>query len=381
MALGILIRSLLPARISNLSNFSTIACQSVSRDHIYNSCKNPVLVNYIQSRGAARKGKRIQRAREARLRANARRLKEAQTPKAKKEFKKSVKVDKDQFRFLSARQLDLTLPNPPEDNVYFVDRYRHKRFSFDEIIEFHRQVVHPDSLNQPDTLVTAIVELNLKMKIKRKKYIENIDSTLCYPHLFQYDLRPRKIVALCKSEADQLAAKDAGAVIAGAQDVAILLKTKQLTQRDFDHIVCHTDYLAEFASIKGMKGAGYFPSKQRGNFGDNIVDLVKYFKNGIDYSLKKNPLEPEFGFIECHFGRLNMSNAQLLENLIALFQSINRFKPLNLADDKQFFERVMIKTRARDEMFLLRFWELYEEYQDPDVIREQLEEEKKIANA
>lgn len=332
------------------------------------------LVNYVQTRGAARKGKRIQRAREARLRANARRLQEAQNPKQKKDQKRGVKVDKTQLRFLNERQLDATLPDPPSDDVFFVEKFRKKRFAFEEIIEFHRQAVHPQILNKPDALVSATIELNLKMKIKKKKYIEHIDSTVCYPHPFQYEIRPRRIVALCKSEEDQEKARQAGAASAGGLDIVALLKSNQLTQRDFNHIVCHNDFLVDFASVKGMKGAPYFPTKQRGNFGDDIVHLVNYFMNGVDYSLKKTPDEPGFGFIDCYFGKLDMTDDQLRENLITLFKHVSRFKPLNLADGKQFFQRVHISTPASEETFLLKFWELTEEYQDPDIIVEEDED-------
>lgn len=332
-------------------------------------------INFIQNRGAARKGKRIQRAREARARATKRKLAEAQNPKAKKQHKRSVNIDRSQLRIITERDLDESLPEAPEDDVFFHEKFRKKRYSFDEIIEFHRQTAHPEVMNVPDSLVTATIELNLKMKIKKKKYIEKIESTLCYPNVFQYAVRPRKIIALCKDKALQQAARDAGAMQAGDVDIAHLLKTNQLTHRDFDHIVCHTDYIEEFTSVKGMRAQPFFPNPGRGNIGDNIVELVRTFKDGIDYSLKKKPEEPGYGFIECHFGKLNMTNEQLRDNIICLFSSINRFKPLNLADGKQFFQRVSITTPHSREMFYLKFWELVDDYQDPDILKNQDEEE------
>lgn len=337
--------------------------------------------NFIQNRGAARRGKRIERARLARINAAKRRLLEAKTPKKKHQIN-SLKIDKDQLRFQTERQLDTTLPNPPEDDVYFFNKFRKKKYSLDEIIEFHRQTAHPDVYNQPDALISATIELNLKMKIKRKRYIERIESTLRYPHIYEYQVRSRKIIALCKQESDQDAARAAGAVIVGSADVAALLKTNQLTQRDFDHIVCHNDYLDDFSAVKGMKAQSYFPSKQRGNHGDDIVELVKYFKEGVDYRLKRTTEEPEIGYIDCHFGRLNMTNEQLQENLIALFNSINRFKPLNLMPGKQFFERVLITSAASQEVFLLRFWDLIDDYVDPgELVIDEDEDEKKKAQA
>lgn len=392
MVLNLLVRSALQSATNRVCLLSRAAivprplgCGTDLRDdHIYPS---PVgfadsLINFVQARGAARKGKRIERNRQNKLRAAMRRQNEKDNPKSGKK-KRRVKIDQTQYRFNTVRQYDTTKPEPPRDDVYFVDRFRPRRFSLDEILEFHRQAVHPDIFNEPDALVSATLELNLKMKIKKKKYIEKIESTLCYPHLFKHSIKPRKIVALCQKPEDQEAAKEAGAVMAGAMDIALQLKSKQLTERDFDHLVCHTGFLTEFAAVKTMKTQPYFPNKARGNFGENMKELVKFFKDGIDYNLIKLPDEPEYGFVECYFGRLNMTNDQLKENLLEFFRSVNRFKPLNLADNKQFFQRVTISTPATDEIFLLKFWELIDEYQDPDALIaiEEEQAEKKAAGA
>lgn len=387
MVLNLLVKSVLQATTSRttlLSARSTLIPRPMNvtfdlrDDHEYQPKPyTGSMINYIQTRGAARKGKRIARARKNREMASIRRLQEKQNPKTKKNRTAQVKIDKELFRFLSVREGDESKPDPPKDDVYFVEKFRQKKFTFEEILEFHRQAVHPDIFNQPDALVTATVELNLKMMIKKKRYIERIESTLCYPHLFQYAVKPRKIVALCPKSEDQEAAREAGAVIAGGMEVAQQLKLKQLTERDFDHLVCQTSFLTDFAAIKTMKAQPYFPTKARGNFGENMAELVKYFKDGIDYSLKKNPEQPEYGFIECYFGRLDMSNEHLKQNLVELFKSINRFKPLNLADGKQFFQRVTLTTPATNEVFLLKFWELIDEYQDPDQPKEENEEQQK----
>lgn len=334
------------------------------------------LFNYLQNRGAARKGKRIARNLANRKRAAERRRDGYYKKKDQKFREKGVKLDKAQYQFLDASNQDSTLPEIPDDNVYFVDKFRRKKFSFDGAIEFHKQVVHPDVMNQPEALVTATLEINLKMTLKKRRYIQKIDSTVSYPHVFKYQLRPRKIVALTKDLDEQEKARNEGASLAGAADITDLLKKGLLTERDFDHLVCKTDYLAEFAEVKGMKSKPFFPTKARGNFGDDIVQLVKIFKDGVDYSLKKMPDEPAVGLIECHFGTLNMTHEQLRENFICLCESIIRFQPNNLADNKQFFERVAITTPATEEMFFIRFWELFDDFEDPEVLAREAEEEQ-----
>uniref|UniRef100_A0A6G1SKR8 Uncharacterized protein n=1 Tax=Aceria tosichella TaxID=561515 RepID=A0A6G1SKR8_9ACAR len=168
MVLNLIARSLLqPAFRANglASPYSAIGAMSARLQGVFDDKTNQwPLINYVQNRGAARKGKRIQRAREARLRAAKRRLLEAQNPKTKNK-KKAVKIDPTQLRFQTERELDLTLPDIPADDVFFMEKFRRKRFSLEEILEFHRQAVHPDVLNKPDALVQATIELNFVVKL------------------------------------------------------------------------------------------------------------------------------------------------------------------------------------------------------------------------
>lgn len=333
------------------------------------------LNGFVQTRGAARKGKRIKAAMEARKKASARREEEKSNPKKKRTQQNIVKVDKGQLRFLDEYSRD-SLPMPPQDDVYFMESFRKPRFSFEECIEFHRQAVHPTVLNLPDSIVEARIELNLKLKQKKKKYIERFASTLCYPYFFTSTLRPRKIIALSKDDIDQVEAKKAGAFISGGMDLINLLKTSQITYRDFDYLVCHNNILLDLANTKGMRGSSFFPSNQRGNFGDDVVALVKFFKNGLDYELVKEEQNKSIGCVDCAFGRLDMPIEHLRENMIEFMKSVNRFKPVNMADDLQFFNRVLIKTPSTNEMFVMKFWELMDDYVDPDQLQkvEEIEE-------
>lgn len=370
MASRFLIRTINSSRQSGIFSPAATVAQHVLGKQIYDSQASSDLVNYTQTRGAARKGKRILRNRLNRLNAARKRLESAKNQAKRDVLKASLKLDSETLRFVSERDMDAKLPQPPQDNVYFFEKYRKTRFSFEDIIDFHRQVAHPDVTNRPDALITAIVELNLKMKLKKKRYIDRIESTVCYPNTFQYQLRPRKIVALCKDVELQQKALAAGAFMVGSADIAQLLKSSQLTQRDFDHLVVHNDFLEDFAAVKTMKAQPYFPTKARGNFGDNIEELVRIFKDGVDYSLKKHLDEKAFGTISCYLGRMDMTTEQLKENIVALFASINRFKPMNLADDKQFFERVLITSEVSKEIFALKYWDLIDDYKDPDAITE-----------
>lgn len=337
----------------HITNIAVCAVPKIFGEQTYGSNKNQSLINYTQSRGAARKGIRIQRSRENRLKAAKRRLLEAQFPKKKKIFETENKIDKFLVKLFNERTLDEKLPEAPIDDVYFYREFKKPRIPFEECIEFYKQLVHEDVLNQKNSLIQATFDLYCKMKVKKKKYIETIETTVCFPHTFKYQMKSRSIIAMCKDEEQQVAARKAGASLVGGLDIGILLKTKQLTQRDFDYIVCHTDLLLDFSSIKGMKGSPFFPTKQRGNFGNDMPGLVSYFLNGIDYSLKKNPNDQTHGLITCYFGNLGMTNKQLKENFQTLTDSILRFEPSTLESGYEFIQRVMISIPSNDQLLII----------------------------
>jgi large subunit ribosomal protein L1 len=78
--------------------------------------------------------------------------------------------------------------------------------------------------------------------------------------------------------------------------------------------------LAKLGRVLGPKGL--MPSPKSGTVTDDISLTIEQFKKGkVDYKADRT------GIVHLNFGKTNFSNEDLLENLLALYQSIEQNKP------------------------------------------------------
>lgn len=209
------------------------------------------------------------------------------------------------------------------DNVYVIDHYKERKHSFDDVMAMIREVHQPELYDEPDALVEAIIELDLRTK-KKTKFVERINGIISYPNLFDTGAK-RKVLTICKTMEDEEKAKNAGAELAGCGDIIRMLKTGDITVDNFDDLVCHGDMLLELATIKNVVGS-YFPTKQRGNVGFDMERLVKYFINAIEYKLIKDSIDPDYGYIQVPFGRLTLTDEELEKNFEYLLSDVEKYK-------------------------------------------------------
>ncbi len=210
------------------------------------------------------------------------------------------------------------------DDVFVTELYKQITYSLVEAIDMHRETHEPSMLNEPNALVDATLELDLRTK-KKTRFLDTFKGIISYPNKFEFSAN-RKIIAICKKEEDQLAAKEAGADVVGASEIIRMLQKGDLNMSNFDDLVCHGDMLIELAQIRGIL-MGVFPSKQRGNLGFDMKKLVSHFVNGIDYKSVKDEFEQDFGWVRVPFGRLQMPNEELEQNFKFLLSNIEKHKP------------------------------------------------------
>lgn len=210
------------------------------------------------------------------------------------------------------------------DNVYIINHYKERKLIFKDALALIREVHDPTMYGKHDSLIEAKVELDLRTK-KKTKFVEHLNGIISYSHSFPYSAR-RKIIAVCKTEEDQEAAKAAGADLVGSNEIIHMLKVGEINVNNFDDLVCHGDMLIELATIKKNIGF-YFPTSQRGNIGFDMSRLVNHFVTGIEFKMNKDGIEPDYGFIKLPFGRLTLLDNELEENFQRVLNTIDANRP------------------------------------------------------
>nr|YP_010713796.1 ribosomal protein L1 [Galdieria phlegrea]UNJ16262.1 ribosomal protein L1 [Galdieria sp.]WDA99686.1 ribosomal protein L1 [Galdieria sulphuraria]WDA99878.1 ribosomal protein L1 [Galdieria phlegrea] len=116
-------------------------------------------------------------------------------------------------------------------------------------------------------------------------------------------------------------AKSAGADLVGSDEILdTIINNNSL---DFNYLIATPDFvpkMAKFGKILGPKGL--MPSPKTGTVTNDLANTIKNFKNGkIEYRADKT------GIVHIGFGRVDFSTEDLLSNLLAIKDSINKNKP------------------------------------------------------
>lgn len=225
---------------------------------------------------------------------------------------------------IKKRYTDIGKTELPKDDVFFLDNMKELNYSIEEALNLHREVLDKSILNEPDALVYARFELNVRLK-KKTRFMGKIQGVHLHPNDYMFK-KTNRVVAICRNDEETQMCVKAGATIAGSRDVLKLIKDKELKEVDYDYIICHNDMLIQLAESRKYLG-DRFPGPYLNNFGSDMSKLVKRFVNGITFKSEADINERDYGWIESHFGRANMSNEELKENFIAFLNVVQKYKP------------------------------------------------------
>lgn len=183
-----------------------------------------------------------------------------------------------------------------------------KHYSYDEAIKVVK--------NMGTTQFLESVEAHISLNLDPKFSNQQLRTHLNLPNGTGKQV---KIAVLTESDTNLELTKN-GANIVGFEDLLDEIGKGIL---NFDILLTTPQYmpkLAKFGKILGPKGL--MPSPKSGTVTTNLKDALLEFKGGkIEYRADKS------GIVHLNFGKINFSESQLKENLLAVYSSITKNKP------------------------------------------------------
>lgn len=159
------------------------------------------------------------------------------------------------------------------------------------------------------------VDLAIKLGIDPRKNDQNVRGITNIPHGTG---KTKKIAVLARGEQAK-AAEDAGADTVGADE---LITKIQNGFRDFDVVLAAEDMAPSLGKIGKLLGPKT-PNKRNGTVTNNLGVTVKEIKAAtrVEYRTDKE------GVMHLIIGKVNFTDAQLLENFLAVYGAVVKAKP------------------------------------------------------
>jgi large subunit ribosomal protein L1 len=175
------------------------------------------------------------------------------------------------------------------------------------------------------------VELHANLNIDPKYADQQLRTTVTLPN----GVGKRVIIAVLTNEENFEEARLADADMIGNDDLI-----ERITQGDlsFDLLIATPNMMPKLAKLGRVLGPkGLMPSPKSGTVTTTLSSTVNEFKKGkFEYKADKT------GVVHVNFGKSDFSNAQLVENLTALYKSIEQNRPSGVKG--KYFKSLFICT-------------------------------------
>ena len=160
------------------------------------------------------------------------------------------------------------------------------------------------------------VEVCLHLGVDVKQVDQALRGSVSLPHGIG---KSKKVVAFCSSD-DVAAAKEAGAIEAGGEDLVQKIEGGWM---DFDVAVATPDMMRVISKLGRVLGPkGLMPSPKAGTVTKNVPEAVKEYAAGkVEYRTDKS------GNVHAVVGKMSFAEGQLLENLEHFVETIVKLRP------------------------------------------------------
>ena len=173
------------------------------------------------------------------------------------------------------------------------------------------------------------VELHANLNIDPKYADQQLRTTVTLPNGIGKTIK----IAVLTNEANFEEAKTNGADVVGNDELIDLISQGNL---DFDLLISTPDLMPKLAKLGRVLGPkGLMPSPKSGTVTTSLASTLSDFKKGkFEYKADKT------GVVHVSFGKANFTETQLLENLVALYSSIQQNRPSGVKG--KYFKKVFI---------------------------------------
>ena len=175
------------------------------------------------------------------------------------------------------------------------------------------------------------VELHANLNIDPKYADQQLRTTVTLPH----GVGKQLTIAVLTNDENLAEAKAAGADIAGNDELIDNITKGNI---DFDLLIATPNMMPKLAKLGRVLGPkGLMPSPKSGTVSSTLEATLTEFKKGkFEYKADKT------GIVHVSFGKSDFTEIQLIENLQALYNSIEKNRPSGVKG--KYFKSVFICT-------------------------------------